>query len=104
MLLTRRAPAHRGCHAQAADDVPMDAIREIKAMRELDHPNVLRLRDVYSHQMKIRLVLDFMPYDLEKLIMCAEGHVPVALMPARAAGTGRTRLGLTTSRNACTRC
>ena len=53
-------------------DVPMDVIREIRAMRELDHPNVLRMRDVYVAEgggsKQIKMVLDLMPYDLEKMI------------------------------------
>ena len=50
-------------------DIPMDAIRELKTMRDLDHPQVLRLRDVFcTSEGKLTLVLDLMPYDLERFL------------------------------------
>jgi len=50
-------------------DVPMDAIRELKTMKDLDHPQVLRLRDIFcTSEGRLTLVLDYMPYDLEKFL------------------------------------
>jgi len=49
-------------------DIPLEAIREIKMMNELDHPNVLKLRDVFADDSTIHLVLDLAPNDLERVI------------------------------------
>lgn len=56
----------------------LSAIREIKILKEIDHPNVLTLLDVFSQDRCICLVFDFMSSDLEALV-----HDPtVVLIPA----------------------
>ncbi|KAF2013642.1 Pkinase-domain-containing protein [Aaosphaeria arxii CBS 175.79] len=51
------------------DGIPMDAIREIKFLQELEHPNIIKLYDVYSTKdQNISLVLEHLPLgDLEGL-------------------------------------
>ncbi|KAJ2557693.1 TFIIH complex serine/threonine-protein kinase subunit kin28 [Coemansia sp. RSA 1933] len=46
----------------------MSAIREVKALRELRHPNVIELIDVFSHKTNLNLVLEFLDTDLENVI------------------------------------
>ncbi|RKP39931.1 kinase-like domain-containing protein [Dimargaris cristalligena] len=46
----------------------MSAIREVKALRELHHPNVIQLIDVFSHKTNLNLVLEFLDTDLEMVI------------------------------------
>ncbi|KAJ1982390.1 TFIIH complex serine/threonine-protein kinase subunit kin28 [Dimargaris verticillata] len=46
----------------------MSAIREVKALRELAHPNVIELIDVFSHKTNLNLVLEFLDTDLEMVI------------------------------------
>ena len=47
----------------------MDAIREVKYLQELSHPNVIALHDVFSKNENLHLVLEFLPGgDLEMLI------------------------------------
>lgn len=48
--------------------VNLSALREIASMRELCHPNVLQLLDVFIHRGSVRLVLEFLVTDLEKVI------------------------------------
>ncbi|CAH8568037.1 unnamed protein product [Schistosoma curassoni] len=61
-----------------ADGMNLSAIREIKILKEIDHPNVLTLLDVFSQDRCICLVFDFMSSDLEALV-----HDPtVVLIPA----------------------
>lgn len=50
------------------DGLDMSAIREIKFLQELKHPNVIELLDVYSSETNINLVLEYLPSDLEGLI------------------------------------
>lgn len=46
----------------------LGAISEIKLLQELDHPNVLRLMDIFSHHSNINLVIEYMVGDMEGLI------------------------------------
>jgi|UniRef100_A0AC35FR76 cyclin-dependent kinase 7 len=62
------------------DGIDRSAIREIKLLREIEHENVIWLRDVIGHRKNIQLVMDFMETDLEVLIRnldvtLTSGHV-----------------------------
>ncbi|KAJ2704535.1 TFIIH complex serine/threonine-protein kinase subunit kin28 [Coemansia sp. IMI 203386] len=46
----------------------MSAIREVKALQELRHPNVIELVDVFSHKTNLNLVLEYLDTDLEIVI------------------------------------
>lgn len=50
------------------DGLDMSAIREVKYLQELRHPNVIELIDVFSARNNLNLVLEFLPCDLEVLI------------------------------------
>lgn len=51
------------------DGLDMSAIREVKYLKELRHPNVIELIDVFmSQDSNLNLVLEFLPCDLEVLI------------------------------------
>ena len=51
------------------DGLDMSAIREIKFLQELRHPNVIELLDVYlSANNNINIALEFLPADLEMMI------------------------------------
>lgn len=50
------------------DGLDMSAIREIKFLQELRHPNVIELIDVFSTQTNLNIVLEFLPADLEMII------------------------------------
>lgn len=50
------------------DGLDMLAIREVKYLQELRHPNVIELIDVFSAHNNLNLVLEFLPCDLEVLI------------------------------------
>jgi len=57
-------------NAEYRDGLSMDAIREVKYLQELSHPNVIALHDVFSSKDRnLNLVLEFLPLgDLEMLI------------------------------------
>ncbi|KAG9047523.1 TFIIH complex serine/threonine-protein kinase subunit kin28 [Tulasnella sp. UAMH 9824] len=53
---------------QFKDGLDMSAIREVKYLRELQHPNVIELVDVFSAKTNLNLVLEFLDSDLEVVI------------------------------------
>ncbi|EJU03529.1 CMGC/CDK/CDK7 protein kinase [Dacryopinax primogenitus] len=53
---------------QFRDGLDMTAIREVKFLQELKHPNVIELLDVYSNKSNLNLVLEFLDSDLEMII------------------------------------
>ncbi|KAA6384208.1 MAG: putative Cyclin-dependent kinase 3 [Streblomastix strix] len=48
--------------------VPSTTIREIALLKELRHPNILRLKDVVNTEKKLTLVFEFCELDLKKYI------------------------------------
>lgn len=57
-----------GTKVDAADGINRTALREIKLLQELSHPNVIGLLDVFGHRSNISIVYDFMDTDLEVII------------------------------------
>lgn len=49
-----------------SEGVPSTAIREISLLKELDHPNIVRLLDVVPIDSKLYLVFEFLTQDLKK--------------------------------------
>lgn len=62
------------------DGLSMDAIREVKYLQELAHPNVIALHDVFSSKdQNLNLVLEYLPRgDLEMLIKDSDIHYGAA--------------------------
>lgn len=55
----------------SSDGLDITALREVRFLRELNHPNVIRLVDVFSSGSttpSLNLVLEFLDTDLEALI------------------------------------
>jgi len=48
------------------EGVPSTAIREISLLKELDHPNIVRLMDVLYNETKLYLVFEYLEQDLKK--------------------------------------
>ncbi|CAH3138825.1 unnamed protein product, partial [Pocillopora meandrina] len=57
-----------GQRSEAKDGINRTALREIKLLQELRHPNIIGLLDVFGHKSNISLVFDFMETDLEVII------------------------------------
>lgn len=50
------------------EGVPSTAIREVAILKELDHPNVVKLLDVCCTQNKLLLIFEFVDSDLKKYL------------------------------------
>lgn len=52
------------------EGIPSTTLREIFALKELDHPNIIKLLDIIYEPLnkKLFLIFEYMPYDLRKYI------------------------------------
>ena len=48
------------------EGVPSTAIREISLLKELQHPNIVGLKDVLMQEAKLYLIFEFLTMDLKK--------------------------------------
>ena len=48
--------------------IDFTSIREIKILKELDHPNIIKLKEVFVENQNIYLAMECMVCDLAKLI------------------------------------
>ena len=46
--------------------VPSTAIREISLMKEVQHPNVVKIRDIVHDESRLYMIMDYLDYDLKK--------------------------------------
>ncbi|KAL1932575.1 hypothetical protein VTP01DRAFT_8253 [Rhizomucor pusillus] len=53
-------------HLDAEEGAPSTAIREISLMKELKHPNIVKLLDVIHTESKLVLIFEYMDQDLKK--------------------------------------
>mmetsp|Transcript_14198 Transcript_14198/g.23626 ORF Transcript_14198/g.23626 Transcript_14198/m.23626 type:complete len:310 (+) Transcript_14198:60-989(+) len=66
---------------EAEDEgIPSTAIREISLLKELDHPNIVRLHDVVHGDKKLTLVFEYLPQDLKKYLDTRESGLDPAVV------------------------
>jgi cyclin-dependent kinase len=59
------------------EGVPCTAIREISLLKELNHPNIVRLYDVHHSVKKLTLVFEYLDQDLKKYLDECRGIIPL---------------------------
>jgi cyclin-dependent kinase len=74
-LVTGEVVALKKIRLEAEDEgIPSTAIREISLLKELQHPNIVRLYDVVHTERKLTLVFEFLDQDLKKYLdICDSG-------------------------------
>ena len=50
------------------EGVPSTAIREISLLKEINHPNVIRLKDLVYGENRLYLIFDYLDHDLKKYL------------------------------------
>lgn len=63
-----------------SEGVPSTTIREISVLREIDHPNVVKLKDVIMCPNKMYLVFEFLEMDLKRKL---DSLGPGNLLPSK---------------------
>mmetsp|Transcript_59812 Transcript_59812/g.133259 ORF Transcript_59812/g.133259 Transcript_59812/m.133259 type:complete len:310 (-) Transcript_59812:619-1548(-) len=67
--LTGELVALKKIRLEAEDEgIPSTAIREISILKELQHPNIVRLHDVIHTEKKLTLVFEYLDQDLKKML------------------------------------
>uniref|UniRef100_A0A7S2XXW5 Cyclin-dependent kinase 2 homolog n=1 Tax=Fibrocapsa japonica TaxID=94617 RepID=A0A7S2XXW5_9STRA len=79
--LTNDILALKKIRLEAEDEgIPSTAIREISLLKELQHPNIVRLYDVVHTERKLTLVFEYLDQDLKKYLdVCENGLEPVII-------------------------
>lgn len=62
------------------EGIPGTAIREISLLKDLQHPNVVRLYDVVHTERRLTLVFEFLDFDLKKYLDQIEGGLETPIL------------------------
>eukprot|EP00947_MAST-08B_sp_MAST-8B-sp1_P000814 g814.t1 len=79
--ITGEVIALKKIRLEAEDEgIPSTAIREISLLKELQHPNIVRLYDVVHTEKKLTLVFEYLDQDLKKYLDVCDGALQVQYM------------------------
>ncbi|GMH99067.1 hypothetical protein TrLO_g3616 [Triparma laevis f. longispina] len=79
--VTNEIVALKKIRLEAEDEgIPSTAIREISLLKELQHPNIVRLYDVVHTERKLTLVFEFLDQDLKKYLDICDGGLGMPIL------------------------
>jgi len=79
--VTGRIMALKKIRLESEDEgVPSTSIREISLLKELDHPNIVKLEDVVHNKNRLFLVFVFIDYDLKKYLDTIKTNMSAMLL------------------------
>jgi cyclin-dependent kinase len=79
--ITNEIVALKKIRLEAEDEgIPSTAIREISLLRELQHPNIVRLYDVVHTERKLTLVFEYVDQDLKKYLDVCDGGLEINIL------------------------
>lgn len=55
------------------EGVPSTAIREISLVKDCQHPNIVKLKDIVHNEQKLYLIFEYLDYDLKKYVEATGG-------------------------------
>ena len=58
--------------------IEINALREIRALKLFNHPNIVSMYDIFIHKMNIHIVLEYVEFTLDQFIKCKD----IILMPS----------------------
>ncbi|TMW60857.1 hypothetical protein Poli38472_000899 [Pythium oligandrum] len=80
-LKTNEVVALKRIRLETEDDgIPSTALREISVLRELEHPNIVRLLDCLQENGKLFLVFEFVDKDLKRFMEHRPGQLDIPLI------------------------
>ncbi|KAJ0410944.1 hypothetical protein ATCC90586_004297 [Pythium insidiosum] len=80
-LKTNQVVALKRIRLETEDDgIPSTALREISVLRELEHPNIVRLLDCLQEEGKLFLVFEFVDKDLKRFMEHKLGSLDATLI------------------------
>lgn len=62
------------------EGIPSTAIREIALLKELQHPNIVRIHDVIHTNKKLILVFEYIDYDLKKFLQTFDKGIDLKIV------------------------
>jgi len=90
--LTGDLVALKKIRLEAEDEgIPSTAIREISILKELQHPNIVRLHDVIHTEKKLTLVFEYLDQDLKKMLDETDGDAGLPDLELKLADFGLAR-------------
>eukprot|EP01084_Bolivina_argentea_P267372 453833_1 len=79
--VTNEIIALKKIRLEAEDEgIPSTAIREISLLKQLQHPNIVRLYDVVHMERKLTLVFEYLDQDLKKYLDVCDGSLDTTTM------------------------
>ena len=72
---TQEIVAVKRIHFDDDEGIPTSALREVSALKELEHQNIVRLLDIVTSERCVSLVFEYCDQDLKKYLVSCNGEI-----------------------------